>query len=76
MVIVSSLSSTHICCAAYTLSSGNNRLRFMARIISFAQAYPKTYLTGCLALGTLIRLSMAHGDWGLFMDPLYPLIHR
>jgi hypothetical protein len=48
----------------------------MLRITSFAQTYPRTYLAGCLALGTLLRLAMAHGDWGLFMDPLYPLIHR
>ena len=48
----------------------------MVRIISFAQAYPRAYLAGCLALGAIIRLGIAHGDWGLFMDPLYPLIHR
>jgi len=48
----------------------------MIRIISFAESNPRTYVLGCLALGTILRLGMAHGDWGLFMDPLYPLIHR
>lgn len=48
----------------------------MRAIISFAEANPKTYLIGCLALGTALRLAMCHGDWALFVDPLYPLIHR
>jgi len=48
----------------------------MLRIISFAQDNPKTYLAGCLAFGTLLRLAMCHGNLDLFMDPLYPLIHR
>jgi hypothetical protein len=48
----------------------------MRSIVSFAERYPAVYLAGCCLLGFTIRLGMAHGDWGLFFDPLYPLIHR
>jgi hypothetical protein len=56
----------------------------MRTIASFAEANPKTYLAGCLALGFILRLALGfifrlalcHGDMGLFFDPLYPLIHR
>jgi len=48
----------------------------MRSIISFAERHPIAYLAGCLALGTALRLLMAGGDIGRFVDPLYPLIHR
>lgn len=48
----------------------------MRAIITFAESNPKTYLFGCLALGITLRLAMCHGDWSLFVDPFYPLIHH
>jgi len=48
----------------------------MRSIISLAERRPGLYLAGCLALGTALRLLMTGGDWGRFVDPLYPLIHR
>jgi len=48
----------------------------MIRIISFAEKRPGLYLAGCCLLGFGLRYLMAGGDWGRFVDPLYPLIHR
>ena len=48
----------------------------MRAIITYAERNPRVYLIGCLLLGTVLRLGMAHGDLGRFIDPLYPLIHH
>jgi len=48
----------------------------MRSIIEFAERRPGLYLAGCCLLGLALRLLMAGGDMGSFVDPLYPLIHR
>ena len=48
----------------------------MRSIISLAERRPGLYLAGCCLLGLALRLLMAGGDWGRFVDPLCPLIHR
>lgn len=48
----------------------------MVSIIRFAERNPRTYLVLCLAVSTLIRLAMAHGNMHLFFDPLYPVFRR
>lgn len=46
----------------------------MRTIIDFAERRPGLYLGLCLVAGTLIRLAMAHGDVGKFMNPFWPLL--
>jgi hypothetical protein len=48
----------------------------MRSITAFAERHPIAYLAGCCLLGLTIRLLMAGGDMGRFVDPLYPLIHH
>ncbi len=69
-------SAQHLTPAHTTLRPGGSRATPMRSIVSFAERRPAVYLAGCCLLGFTIRLGMAHGDWGLFFDPLYPLIHR
>jgi hypothetical protein len=58
------------------LNPGSSRASFMRSIITFAEQRPGLYLAGCCLFGLALRLLMAGGDWGRFIDPLYPLIHR
>jgi len=66
---------THLLSSLHHLARQSPAL-LVIRIISFAENNPKAYIFGCFALGTILRLAMCHGNWGIFMDPLYPLIHR
>lgn len=54
---------------AYTVTS-------MLTIVNFATKHPAAYLTGCVIVGFTLRFAMAHGNWGLFFNPLYPLFVR
>lgn len=45
-------------------------------ISEFAGRRPGLYLCGCFVLGSLLRLGLAHGDLGLFINPLFPLFTR
>lgn len=51
-------------------------MRALIAISSFAERRPLTYLSACALLGLVLRLWMAGGDLGKFVDPLYPLLHR
>jgi hypothetical protein len=42
-------------------------------VANFAGRRPGLYFGGCVVLGLAIRLIMAHGDMGLFINPLFPL---
>ncbi len=42
-------------------------------VAEFAGRRPGLYLGGCFFLGSLLRLGLAHGDLGLFVNPLFPL---
>jgi hypothetical protein len=35
--------------------------------------HPGIYMACCFAIGGAVRLWMAHGDVGLFLNPLFPL---
>ena len=45
-------------------------------VANFAGRRPGLYLGSCLAFGFAVRLWMAHGDLGLFINPLFPLFTR
>ena len=45
-------------------------------VAHFAGRRPGVYLGCCLAIGLAVRLGMAHGDLGLFINPLFPLFIR
>lgn len=48
----------------------------MRTFLSFVEAKPGLYFSGCLLLGFTLRLAMCHGDFSLFCDPFYPMFHR
>jgi hypothetical protein len=43
---------------------------------SFVENHFVAYIACCCGLGLAIRLWMAHGSIGLFLDPLFPLFTR
>jgi hypothetical protein len=45
----------------------------MKAFAMMAARNPGTYMACCFAFGTAVRLWMAHGDVGLFLNPLFPL---
>ena len=45
-------------------------------IFDFAARRPGTYFGICIAAGFVARLAMAHGDWALFFNPMFPLLNR
>jgi hypothetical protein len=45
-------------------------------VAHFAGRRPGLYLGICLAFGAIVRLGMAHGDLGLFVNPLFPFFIR
>jgi hypothetical protein len=48
----------------------------MRAFFSFVENHFALYIAGCCLLGLAIRLAMVHGDLGLFLNPLFPLITR
>jgi hypothetical protein len=44
--------------------------------VDFANRRPGLYLGGCFAFGLAVRFWMAHGDLGLFINPLFPVFMR
>jgi len=45
-------------------------------VANFAGRRPAVYLGGCFAFGLALRLWMAHGNLGLWLNPLFPLFTR
>lgn len=45
----------------------------MKSFLDFTDRHPIAYYALCCVFGMAIRLWMAHGDWGLFFNPLFPL---
>jgi len=45
-------------------------------VANFAGRRPGLYLGLCCAFGLSCRLATAHGDLGLFINPLFPLFVR
>ena len=45
-------------------------------VAEFAGRRPGLYLGGCFVFGSMLRLWVAHGDLGLFINPLFPLFTR
>ena len=45
-------------------------------VANFAARRPGLYLGSCLAFGAVVRLAMAHGNLGLFLNPLFPIFTR
>jgi hypothetical protein len=36
--------------------------------------HPRAYLSACVLAGLAIRAVIAHGDFGLWLNPLFPLV--
>jgi hypothetical protein len=45
-------------------------------VANFAGRRPGLYLGACCTFGLTVRLWMAHGDIGLFFNPMFPLFTR
>ncbi len=45
-------------------------------VAELAGRRPGLYLGGCFVFGSMLRLWMAHGDLGLFINPLFPVFIR
>ena len=45
-------------------------------VAEFAGRQPGLYLGGCIVVGSMLRLWMAHGDLGLFINPQFPVFIR
>jgi hypothetical protein len=45
-------------------------------VVNFAGRHPRAYLGSSFAIGLGVRLWWAHGDLGLFINPLFPILTR
>jgi hypothetical protein len=46
----------------------------MNSFLRFVENNTRIYYSACILGGMAIRLTMAHGDWSLFFNPMWPLI--